>query len=284
VKITIIAATGGTGRHALQQAVAAGHKVTAVARRPGQVARLIPAAGPGLAAELTPAAEPVAGLTPAAEPVAGQTGPGLASEAGPAGESVAGQTRMAGQTRAAGQTRVVGVDLAAPDQAALESAVADAGAVLSALGPRSATDAGIVSRGTQAIVAAMRAAGTRRLIVVSAAPIGTVASPARPHPPKHDPGDGFFMRHLLSPGIKTLLRGPYADLALMEDIVAASGLDWTVVRPPRLTDKPLTGSYRTAYGRNLRRGLTISRADVAHLMLDLAGDPESIGETVGIAY
>ena len=42
-------------------------------------------------------------------------------------------------------------------------------------------------------------------------------------------------------------------------------------------------AYRTAYGRNLRRGLTISRADVAHLMLGLITDPESAGQTVGIA-
>ncbi len=221
MKITIVAATGGIGQHALQQAVAAGHEVTAVARRPGQLA---------------------------------------------------------------GPVRIVRVDLATPDQAVLESAVAGADAVLSGLGPRSAADAGITSRGTRAIVAAMQAAGTRRLIVVSAAPIGTVASPARPQPRRHDPGDGFFMRHLLSPGIKTVLRGPYADLALMEDVVAASGLDWTIVRPPRLTDKPLTGTYRTAYGSNLRRGLAISRADVAHLMLRLAGLPGSIGQTVGAAY
>jgi hypothetical protein len=130
----------------------------------------------------------------------------------------------------------------------------------------------------------MQAAGARRLIAVSAAPIGTVASPGRPRPPRHDPGDGTVMRHLLSPMIKTLLRGPYADLALMEDAVTGSGLDWTIVRPPRLTDKPLTGSYRTAYGRNLRRGLTISRADVAHLMLGLITEPASTGQTVGVAY
>jgi hypothetical protein len=35
--------------------------------------------------------------------------------------------------------------------------------------------------------------------VVSAAPIRTVPSPDRPKPPRHDPGDGFFMRNLLSP-------------------------------------------------------------------------------------
>ena len=63
------------------------------------------------------------------------------------------------------------------------------------------------------------------------------------------------MRHLLAPLTKAVLRKHYADLALMEDMLRESGLDWTVVRPPRLTDKPGTGNYRTAFGQNLRRGV-----------------------------
>jgi putative NADH-flavin reductase len=177
----------------------------------------------------------------------------------------------------------VAADLAVADPVALEPAVAGADAVLSALGPRSASEAGVASKGTRAIVQAMQATGVRRLVVVSAAPIATVASPGRPKPPGHDPGDGFWMRHLLGPLVKAALRKPYADLALMEDVVRDSGLDWTVVRPPRLTDKPATGAYRTAYGHNLRRGLLVSRADVAHLMLRVLGQPETVKQAVGIA-
>jgi hypothetical protein len=129
----------------------------------------------------------------------------------------------------------------------------------------------------------MKAVKVRRIVVVSAAPIGTVPSPGRPNPPKHDPGDGFFMRNLLGPLTKLALREHYADLALMEEILRKSGLDWTIVRPPRLTDKPLTGVYRIAYGKNLRRGLFISRANVAHLMLRVLDQPESIKQTIGIA-
>ena len=92
------------------------------------------------------------------------------------------------------------------------------------------------------------------------------------------------MRTLFSPLIKAALRKHYADLALMEDVLRDSGLDWTVVRPPRLTDKPVTGAYRTAYGQNLRRGLFISRADVAHLMLHALRQPETLHRTIGIAY
>ena len=133
------------------------------------------------------------------------------------------------------------------------------------------------------MVAGMKATGVRRIVVVSAAPIGTVPSPGRPDPPKHDPGDGFFMRHLFSPMTKAALRKHYADLAKMEDVLRDSALDWTVVRPPRLTDKPLTGTYRVAYGQNLLRGLFISRADVAQFMLRVLDRPDTIRQAIGIA-
>ena len=222
MKLTIFAATGGIGRQLLEQAVAAGHDVTAVVRNP----QSLPS-------------------TPA---------------------------------------RVVVIaDLAAADQAALQSAVSGADAVLSALGARTKADAGVAWKGTKAITEAMQAPGVRRIVVVSAAPIGTVPSPSRPHPPKHDPGDGFFMRHLANPIVKAAFREHYADLARMEEILRDSDLDWTVVRPPRLTDKPVTGTYRTSYGQNIRRGIFASRADVAHYMLQSLDQSETFKRTVGIA-
>jgi putative NADH-flavin reductase len=220
MKLTIVAATGGIGRQLLDQALAAGHEVTAVVRNPNKLP---------------------------------------------------------------GRVRAVAVDLAAADPEALESAVRGADAILSGLGPRSSVEAGVAARGTRAIVEAMTATRVRRIVVVSAAPIGTVPSPGRPSPPRHDPGDGFLMRHLLGPLTKAALRTHYADLAVMEDLLRDSGLDWTVIRPPRLTDKPLTGAYRTAYGQNLRRGILVPRADVAHLMLRVLDQPQAIGQVVGIA-
>jgi putative NADH-flavin reductase len=179
---------------------------------------------------------------------------------------------------------VVTADLAAADPKTIESAVAGADAVLSGLGASSNAEAGIAAQGTRAIVDAMEATGVRRIIVVSAAPVSTVASRGRPNPPKHDPGDAFLMRYVLTPFIKILLRKVYADHALMEDLLRESNLDWTIFRPPQLNDKPLTGKYRTALGQNLRRGLSISRADVAHAMLASLNQPETIRRTVGIAY
>jgi putative NADH-flavin reductase len=221
MKIVIIAATGGIGRQLLQQALDAGHDVTAVVRSPQKLAGI---------------------------PV-----------------------------------RTVAADLAHPDPATLASAIAGADAVLSGLGARTSAEAGVARRGTQAVVDAMRATGVRRLVVVSAAPIGAVPSPDRPHPPRHDPGDGFFMRHVLSHVANVRLGKVFADLAEMEDILRESGLDWTVVRPPQLTGKPFTGIYRTAYGQNLRGGLSVPRADVAHFMLHILGQPDTIHQAIGIA-
>jgi uncharacterized protein YbjT (DUF2867 family) len=220
LKLTIFAATGGIGRQLLEQAVAAGHDVTAVARNPGKLARPV---------------------------------------------------------------RTVTADLAAADPAALEPAVAGADAVLSGLGPHSNADAGVAEPGTRSIVEAMQATGVRRIVVVSAAPVGIVASPGNPHPPKHDPGDGFFMRYLFSRIAAARFGKVYDDLALMEDVLRESGLDWTVIRPPQLTDKPLSGTYRTAFGENLRGGLSVPRADVAHFMLKVLAQPETIGHAIGIA-
>jgi putative NADH-flavin reductase len=180
-------------------------------------------------------------------------------------------------------TRIVTVDLEHPEPSALESAVAGADAVLSGVGPRPMAKAGVAEHGTRAIVGAMQATGVRRILVVSAAPISTVASPGRPHPPKHDAGDGFVMRNLMTPFAKTILHERYDDLALMEDVLRASDLDWTIFRPPRLTNGSITGRYRTAFGQNLRGGALISRADVAHAMLAAIRQPETIRKEIGIA-
>jgi putative NADH-flavin reductase len=211
----------------------------------------------------------------------GGIGGQLVAQAAAAGHDVTAVVRR--QRELPAPARAVVADLAAPDPAVLESAVHGADAVLSGLGPRSASDVGVASRGTRAIAGAMQAQSVRRIVVVSAAPVGTVPSPGRPRPPKQDPGDGFFMRNLFSPLVKAALRKSYADLALMEDVLASSGLDWTVIRPPRLTDGPLTGAYRTATGQNVRRGFLVSRADVAHLMLRVIGQPGTVKQVIGIA-
>ena len=99
---------------------------------------------------------------------------------------------------------VVRQDLANPDNEVLADALRDVDAVISAVGPHRAAEAGIVAPATAAIAHAMDCAGVRRLVVISAAPVGVVPSTHRPHPPRYDPGDDLLMRYLLSPLIRRL--------------------------------------------------------------------------------
>ena len=179
---------------------------------------------------------------------------------------------------------VVRQDLANPDLEVLAAAMRDVDAVISALGPHRAAEAGIVAPATAAITHAMDCAGVRRLVVISAAPVGVVPSTHQPHPPRYDPGDDLLMRYLLSPLIRRLFGRHYTDLAAMEDLLQDGSLDWTSVRPPRLTNGPLTRTYRTAIDRNVPHGLFISRRDVAHLMLTVLQQRETVRHAVGVAY
>jgi putative NADH-flavin reductase len=76
-------------------------------------------------------------------------------------------------------------------------------------------------------------------------------------------GDGLLTRLIVKPILRRLLQHTFADMRRMEDLVRASELDWTIVRPPMLTDGRRTGAYRTAINHNVRGGMRISRADLA---------------------
>jgi putative NADH-flavin reductase len=145
-------------------------------------------------------------------------------------------------------------------------------AAISGVGPRTRKDSPVASSATRGILRAMEASGVRRFVAVSAVPVGPV--------PK---GESFVNRRLLLPFINAFARDVYVDLAEMEDEIRRSATEWTIVRPPKLTNKPLAGKYRTIVGGNVPRGYTISRADVAHLMLRVLEQPETIKQAVGIA-
>jgi putative NADH-flavin reductase len=179
--------------------------------------------------------------------------------------------------------RVVAMDMSDPNPSALKSAITGADAVLSCIGPHSNSDAGITAPATRAIITAMQTAGVTRIVAISASPVSTEPSPGRPRPPKHDPGDGFFARYVGERFVKMMFGKVYADLALMEDELRESGLDWTVLRPVKLTNKPLTERYRTSVGCNVRGGIFVSRADVAHLMLAAVDRGDTVHQVLGIA-
>jgi putative NADH-flavin reductase len=155
----------------------------------------------------------------------------------------------------------------------LRSVVEGRDAVLSAVGPNTRRHAGSTAPVTRTIRAAMELAGVRRLLVVSASPLGPVPE-----------GQPFLLRTVITPIVDRIFRENYIDLRIVETELADSGLDWTAVRPPRLLDAPTTGVYRTAIEANLRGGWQISRGDVAHAMLAMVGDRATFGHGVGVAY
>jgi putative NADH-flavin reductase len=137
--------------------------------------------------------------------------------------------------------------------------------VLSALGIRRVNPANpwsalasppdFTERTAGALVTAMRTHGVPRVIAVSAA---GVADSAR--------GMNALMRVLVA---RSNVGVAYRDLAAMEQILAASGLDWCCPRPTRLTNGPLT--RRVSVVETFPMRASISRDDVAWWMLDQAG-------------
>jgi putative NADH-flavin reductase len=142
--------------------------------------------------------------------------------------------------------------------------------VLSAFGPRlpiSKDDADLLQRFAFALTHGMQKAGVRRVVIESTAFLFKDAV----FPPAHLFGRLFF------PGV-------VRDANEMENTFQKSGLDWTLVRPPQLTNKPRTGKYRVLEGHLPPFGFNISRADVADFMIKAGENHASIQKIIGVAH
>lgn len=165
--------------------------------------------------------------------------------------------------------RILTADVMDPDS--ITAAVTGADAVLTAVGPRGTGETTVITDSVSSIIAAMQKTGGRRLLMLS----GSIVA---------DDGESAYLRYLLKPvARRTFLRHVCADMRAGEAVVEASALDWTIVRPPRLTSKPTSGTYRTAVDRNLPHGFSVARADLAACMLSLIDDPTAIRRRIGIA-
>jgi putative NADH-flavin reductase len=151
----------------------------------------------------------------------------------------------------------------------LKNAIQGQDAVLSAFGPRtpeSKAEATLLRQFAVALTASMREANVRRVVVISTAFLFKDSI----FPPTHLFGKLFFP-------ITT------ADAQEMETIIQKSGFDWTIVRPPRLTDKPATGKYRVSEGRLPSLGFTVSRTDVANFVIQIVENAAFLAKIVGIS-
>jgi len=156
------------------------------------------------------------------------------------------------------------------DPASVAAVVRGADAVVSALGPRGAKSPGLLAAAAANTVGAMNDAGVRRLIAVSAAGAFIGADP-----------DSGALTKLILPRV---LAKPFADVRRMEDVIRASGLEWTLVRPARLVGGLATGRYRTRSDFPPQGGVKVSRADVAQFVVDAIGQHSWIGASPALAY
>jgi putative NADH-flavin reductase len=167
-----------------------------------------------------------------------------------------------------GTPRVITADVMDPE--AIHGAVAGADAVVSALGPPGRGPTSILADSTPSIITAMKHAGASRLITISGSMVD-------------DTGDGPLLRYAGKPMTRRILKNVCADMRRAEDAIHESALDWTIVRPPRLSDHAATGKWRTAIDRNLPHGFTIARGDLAACILSLINDPDTIHTHVFVA-
>jgi len=167
---------------------------------------------------------------------------------------------------------LIGPDIFDPGFAA--QAIHGADAVITAVGPnfakrhnprtRMISPPDLHQRLARTLITAMKDPGApARLISVSTGSMG--------------PGDDAmgagprllfrFLRTVMTPNLGRVGR----DLQAMEEELAASGLDWYALHPIKLTDGPLTGHVQASARFAMK---TISRADVAWYILNLAEDPQ----------
>ncbi|MBW6440276.1 NAD(P)H-binding protein [Actinoplanes hulinensis] len=210
MRIAVFGANGPTGRLLTGQALAAGHRVTAVTRRPDA----FPLRHDGL--------------------------------------------------------EVFGADVL--DPAAVDAALAQTDAVLSALGvPSGREPIHTYSRGVANIVASMKRHGLRRLVVVS-------SSGVDPHP--YSDGGLLFNRVLLPFVTRVVGKTMYDDMRRMEALVRASDIDWTILRPSGLYHLPSVTAYSILDGH--ADGRFTARVDLAAGMLAMLTDNRYVRTTAGI--
>jgi len=151
------------------------------------------------------------------------------------------------------------------DKAAVDRTIVGSTAVLSLFGQVKGSAHTLQTTGTALIVAAMERHGVTRVVTLSGG--GLPAPSDRPGVPD------VIIRFLL----KTLSGHVLADAKGHLAVLESSGLDWTVVRGPRLTDKPGTGSYRIGWV-GVNASTQISRDDLADFILTQIDDRTNSGQ------
>jgi len=179
----------------------------------------------------------------------GATGRHLVNQALSSGHSVTALVRTPDSL----QVNHVGLKLIVGElynSVTVESVIRDADTVISVLGARKGKDQNICTDGLSKIIPAMQKVGVKRLIALSA------------YGASETHNASLFIRF-----VRSIISEKMRDKDDMEDLVRASHTDWTLIRPPMLTNGDASKNYRS--GIDLRPGITgrISRADLASFIL-----------------
>lgn len=166
--------------------------------------------------------------------------------------------------------QVVQGDIRQPET--FEGYLDDKDAIISAIGENMDKPTTLYSEGNNNLLTAMKKKGVTRAFFISASAIEI--SPVQP----------FLVRLATKYIVQKLFGHGYADQRIMEKLIKESEINWTIMRPPRLTNKPVSGHYRFAVNCFLKNCLTISRADVAHFMIHNIMNEAIYKATVEIAY
>ncbi len=158
------------------------------------------------------------------------------------------------------------------DENCVIQALADADSVVSALGIGASRNPTVVySQGTANILRAMNVHAIRKLVIISAAPVG---------PRTEQP---LLQRRIVMPILERIFGATYDDMRRMEAELDRSELDWVCLRPPRLLNKPATGSYRLDADRPLPTARSITYADLAAALLDCLDREDLYRQGVSVA-
>lgn len=157
----------------------------------------------------------------------------------------------------------------ATDVSPLATAIAGSDAVVWCVGPGRDTVADIMERSIRATIAAMDTAGVRRLVAISA------TGP-------YTEGDPWMLRRVVKPILWRFLGTVWRDMEKTEIVIRASDTDWTIMRPPQLTDRPARG-YRSRRDLNVGNGFRVARADLAAAMVDALADDTTVRHAVSVA-
>ncbi|WP_227397078.1 NAD(P)-dependent oxidoreductase [Jeotgalibacillus aurantiacus] len=138
-------------------------------------------------------------------------------------------------------------------------------AVLSTLGHVKNSPEHLLTTATQHIISSMNQYGVTRLVSLTGAGVSS----------EKDVQQKLFSR-IIQKGLRTFAKKLWLDSVEQKNIIMQSGLDWTIVRAPRLLDGPKTGSYQTGYFVFSKP--MINRADVADFMLKEVTDRQHVHE------